>query len=622
MTVFRRRTGDERGLTLIEVMASLLIFGLMTVGLVPLFISSVRGAGMSRTYTLGKNLAVQAMERVRGLPYFISYATQNKAVDILDLYFPVASGAGYNAAAGTYTTVCTSTAPQGPICPGGLPAGYSIRYVARFVNASNTPVEQYTSVATGDLTGYAWNGMDTPPSRILQMTVTALWTYGGRSREHSITSLIGDRRILADKVAGNARIDYVVQVLASYVHESTVSDLKFRAGAAEARVESRLLSTAAIEVSAGDARLTTPSTIEGGEAVELDRFVGARDILTAPPNVDAAPAKSEVIQSLVHPQLGHVAGFASTNTTGVKARVTNENPESSGTFGWNTDTEGSTDAWVNNQATFGTGTRLLLNNAPLSFSDSSPAIFNLTKRTGTPLYGTVDAFTGALGTADRRVRTIARGGFGQLNLFPVSFIGGSNPSTRAVIRIQNFDSNVTCDSTATSAAAATATYGATLRYWSVDSWSPTNPHGTLASLGGSYKTVAPPDGIQPGLKGTNPSDPLSQIGPESARNPLVWKDPAGTATLGSPLDIYLYPITHTHTDLITHNHPGYLSPTAPWASAFNLSASTEKTTNGRNTSAQIGGAIRITTVPLNPDIPQSGLNITVGNLACDASDLR
>ena len=621
MRIFRRRKVDELGLTLIEVMASLLIFALMTIGLVPLFISSVRGAGISRTYTLGKNLAVQAMERVRGLPYFISYATQNKAVDVLDLYFPVASGASYDSAAGTYTTVCTSTTPQGPICPGGLPAGYSVRYVARFVDASNTPVEQYTSVAPGDLTGYSWDGKDTPPSRILHMTVTALWTYGGRPREHSITSLIGDRRIIADKIAGSARIDYVVQVLASYVNGSSVSDLKFRAGAGEARIESRLLSNASIEVSAGDARLTAPSTTEGGEAVELDRFVGARDIVTAPPNVNAAPAKSEVVQSLVHPQLGHVAGFASTNTTGVKARITDENPESSGTFGWNTDTEGSTDAWVNNQATPGTGTQLLLNNAALSFSDSSPAIFNLTKRTGTPLYGTVDAFTGAVGTADRRVRTIARGGFGQLNLFPVIFIGGSNPSTRAVIRIQNFDSNVTCDSTATSTAAATATYGATLEYWSVDSWSPTNPHGNLASLGGSYKTVTP-TGRATTLSGANTSDPLSELGPESANNPLVWKDPAGTEALGSPLDIYLYPITHTHAGLVTHNHPGYLSPTAPWTSAFNLSASTEKTANGRGTSAQIGGAIRITTVPLNPDIPQSGLNITVGNLACDASDLR
>ncbi len=87
---FQRRANGQRGFTLIEVMAALVVFSLMTLGIVPLLLSSMKGSELSQSYAIGKNLAVEAMERVRGLPYYVKFDTQKdgRPIDLLDLYYP------------------------------------------------------------------------------------------------------------------------------------------------------------------------------------------------------------------------------------------------------------------------------------------------------------------------------------------------------------------------------------------------------------------------------------------------------------------------------------------------------------------------------------------------------
>ena len=70
MNVFRIR--GQLGLTLVETMAALLVFALVTLGTFPLLASALRGGNLSRSGTVGKNLAQEALERIRGLPYFVS----------------------------------------------------------------------------------------------------------------------------------------------------------------------------------------------------------------------------------------------------------------------------------------------------------------------------------------------------------------------------------------------------------------------------------------------------------------------------------------------------------------------------------------------------------------------
>ncbi len=143
----RRR--EERGFTLVETLAALMIFSIVTLGTTPLLLSSMRGATLSGTFTVGKNLASEAMERVRGFPFFesVKNLTNPPRRDVLDLYFPdrVAgpSGSGFTGG-NAYVTLCTSTsklpaASAGQACPPRVPAGFTLRYDAQFVNPGPAP---------------------------------------------------------------------------------------------------------------------------------------------------------------------------------------------------------------------------------------------------------------------------------------------------------------------------------------------------------------------------------------------------------------------------------------------------------------------------------------------------
>jgi hypothetical protein len=49
---------------------------------------------------------------------------------------------------------------------------------------------------------------------------------------------------------------------------------------------------------------------------------------------------------------------------------------------------------------------------------------------------------------------------------------------------------------------------------------------------------------------------------------------------------------------------------------------TTEDATGTLTTAAIDGAIQMTTVPTNPLLPESGLNVSVGSLTCEALDKR
>src|SRR5918994_3994063 len=191
----------QRGFTLVEVLISLTVFLIVTLGAMPLFVSSLRGSAVSRSYTVGKNIVVEAGERVRGLPYFVGFPTQMsytegvapfRKVDVLDLYFPdLATGSptGYEASVDgadtndTYVTVCNASEDANPACPRTLPAGYSITYMARFVlpEEDSAGSEQYARVDPAPYYGgdYRWDSVEThdePPSPFLEMTIRGEWT--------------------------------------------------------------------------------------------------------------------------------------------------------------------------------------------------------------------------------------------------------------------------------------------------------------------------------------------------------------------------------------------------------------------------------------------------------------
>ncbi|HEX2049947.1 MAG TPA: hypothetical protein VHJ34_04845, partial [Actinomycetota bacterium] len=198
----------------------MLIFSLVTLGTTPLLLSSIRGASLSGSFTVGKNLTAQAMERVRGFPFFesVKNLTNPPRRDVLDLYFPdrIAGAGGTGFSAGnTYVTSCTTASklptPSGPqACPPRVPPGFTVRYEAQFVNPGPAPAPgaNQTFVVQPPSATYDWSSTATesPPARLLLIKVTTSWTSGSRGRTFSLSSLVGVRHLTDEQFRAHGKV--------------------------------------------------------------------------------------------------------------------------------------------------------------------------------------------------------------------------------------------------------------------------------------------------------------------------------------------------------------------------------------------------------------------------------
>lgn len=604
------------GLTLVETMAALLVFAIMTLGTVPLLATSLRGTDRARSGTLGKNLAQQAVERIRGLPYFISYGVEASKVDVLDLYFPDKTSAGYKSADQLYETICSpGTATRS--CPAGLPTGYTLTYRAAFVQPGALVGGQETYQVVAPPDGYTWEaiptvnpGKDLPPTQLLRMSVIATWTVGGTERDFELTTLVGERKINEDKVRGSGRVNYGAQVLTTFISGGQESDLVATAGTSESRIESRVLASASQTVRTGDIGLNTVAT-ETQPATAIDSFIGALSQLTTPPDQSSA-GTTKTGESVTHsdPNIGDVAFLDDSSTSGLSVAVANELPIASGAFA--VTSEGTTfdsGFWVDNQALVGT-------ESPLLLSGTQP-VFRIAKGEGaaagaTAMNGSTSAQTGHIVT-DRRVQTTAEVKFGPARLYPVTFNSGG------VVRVSDFTAKAECKTGASALAA--PTYSASLQFHAE-----TATQLNDGTSGGGYVTIP--------LGGSNTSDPLDTYfktptviagdlsAHPNASNPMVWEAPADLSANGSELDTYLFPVRHEHvvTDgvcVVCHNHAGYLES---WDSDHSSSGTIGP--GGVTATASIQGAVTINTAPSDPARRETSLTISLGSVSCEAVDRR
>jgi prepilin-type N-terminal cleavage/methylation domain-containing protein len=634
MFFVRERRRDD-GFSLVETMAALLIFAIVTLGVIPLLASSIGGANLARSFTVGKNVAQEAMERVRGLPYFISYGAQTRKVDVLDFYLPTYPTSGGQT--GTYTTTCTSGSRTNPACPLEIPQGYTVEFKARFVNKADTSppcpaghpagTECYTTELP-DSTSYAWNGLnglDVPPTRLMEIAITTSWQLGARSRSFTLKSLVADRKLGEARVLGIGDTEFAVHVLTSYVDQQDpprVSDLIATLGSSESLIETRLLSQADQNSQAGSFLLVREETPTEPTAVELRNQVGATTVLHASP--DQGPLGTSVAAfSVTHPDLlgvPTIAALANSTTDNQTVSASGEVPNASGSgtvIGGST--EGVLEFWVNNQAEIGTSTSL-----QLAVDPNSP-LFSVRRGAGSVAFSS-KAQTTSLLSGDRKVLTEASASVGRMRLFPTHYV--TSGSSKAVVLISDFTASVSCKSTATSTSSATASYGGTLQYWAESAWlaNRTLFAGDAALTGGQYSAginLSDDAGraVMNNLKPDVDTDGQTENGTQVAgTNPMLWESPLDANSYGSPLDIYLFPQEHEHLvggNLIHHEHPGYISF---WEATRSLPASVS--TDFRTTSASIPPAIRINTVPTDPDVEGTALNIEVGRLTCESVDRR
>lgn len=591
MMRIRRDVNRQRGMTLVETLAALLVFGIATVGITPLLVSSLRGTALARSQGLGKEVAREAMERVRGLPFYVSYGTQTSKVDLLDLYLPCADptlaasgcagGAGatrsYNATTGVFRIVC-SPGSSDPGCAVRLPAGYELVFDTKFVNLDGTTA----AIPPAD---YAWNVLekDTPSTDMLHVAVTARWVQGGTPRSVQIQSLVSDRKSGGVKVAGTGRLHYAVQVSASYrkpagLTPEEISDVSAVIGVGESTVESRLVSTADQRFRTAEIRLVKRAEPVG---IDLASRIGALGAYRAPPAFSAtAGLPATAAQPVMnHPDIvgQEVAFLGATSINSVEVRVDAEQPIARGTFSFPSGDD-ERYVWVQPQKPEGV---ITLASNPLRLDYTNPAL-SLARVDTAQLSGSTEAVTGEVGTATRRVQTKSAVAIKEIRLFPVEYITGTS-TRRSIVQITDFEASVDCDARGTSATAV-ASWSAGIRYWE---------HGV------GYTTV----NVSGAVNGGSDLRSVLAVSPDLVRNPLLYRDPLGLAP-----DLYMF-------DEPAAGREGYFTTfrfAAPVAAADGTTAA----------SASVNEAINITTVPTNPDFSESGLSISIGKLSCSALDAR
>lgn len=594
MTRFR----GAGGFTLIETLAALLIFSLVTLGTTPLLLSSIRGASVSGSYTVGKNLASEAMERVRGFPYFesVKNLTNPPRRDVLDLYFPdrVAGpgGTGFTAATNSFVTTCTSAAKNpaasaAQACPPTVPPGFTLRYDAQFVNPgpAPSPGAKQTFVVQPPVANYNWatTATESPPARLMSIKVTVSWTAGSKTRQYALSSLVGIRHLTEEQFRAHGKVGSVVLVRTSYVDSSSrMSNLSVNGGESESSLSSRALAEADQEVRGARATLVRQEYVDGSGAIvpaaTLQDTAAAAAVLHAPPNPTITAITGGNF-TMTHPELSPqlpiaFVGPTAVMETGAATEVVNELPRAAGNLRYTATGNGPT-IWVNNQADLGTSSELLLsplaNEGMVTFvrsgsnrmrADTSAQAFSLTTSGG------------------GYVESKANASFYEMRLFPTTFVTATE---RSIVTIRNFTASLHCKSVATTGTAiATGTWSAELRYWE-------DPPGAAAP-GYQVKTIT-------GSTGT-PGTGLT-----FSYNPLVYDSPLGDAN-----DLYLF-----RDDAL--GRKGYLLEltTTPLLASTNT---------GDSTSVSMDHAIEVITAPTKPGVNETALNITVGNLSCGAVDHR
>ena len=594
----------ESGFTLVETLAAISVFSIMTLGIVPLLASSIKGASLSRSYTAGKNVTVEAMERARGLPFFVDYPTQKafssgmatpRRVDLLDLYLPAAAsgssaGGGGTYSGGTYTTVCTSATGSNLACPRDLPARYTVEYKAAFVEPLAVgSAEQY--VVKAPPATYKWNpepyaSQDLPFRRLVRLTITTRWTYGGQQKSVTLGGLIGDREFGKLAATGRSSAAYVVQASTQYTNETTGQKTRLTGvvGTADSLIETKTQSTADQSATASRITMSDLPLDISGDVVELPPVEGATSSIHAAP--DSTPSGASVgPRTATHDVFGEIGGIDGTTTSDLKVSVSQELPVAQGSFGFS--------APAGDERLFYMRGQLGPDNAAVLRLDATDGLLKFAARGGTTVSGSTAAETTAVNTASRRVQTSATAAFQRLRLLATSFIQGTitdvsgSTTHRSVVVIDNFQASVSCKATASSGTAAgTKSWSATLYFWADDA-----PNDDVVA--GSYRRIDLSSGLA--------SDPLAAYGP-GATNPVVFDAPSGQE------DIYLFQDA---------GRKGYLRI---WSSA--LGETTQVSADGRVVRAELSEALRLVSARTDSRYPESAMSVQIGKLNCEAQDQR
>lgn len=283
------RRGDG-GFSLIEVVVALGIFTLVMVAVLPQLVVGIRATGTARLVTQSKGIAQAELERIRNLPYHVSYEA-GEFRDVLDFYYKDLQPAG--------TPTCTD-ASGGYAVPQATWAGYvpatgarcsyepsgAFYRTVRQVPAGNGITGFTVVVATQFLSGSTPPQPVTPPPGYDTQT-----TAGGRPASHqvgvSVTVLYADRSTL--------RPSSTFTQISNQLPSTT--RVRAEAGATAVQVGSVTINNGPVSLSSGlvnlTGSLTHASTVTGnlaGVSAGLatgETSVGTSETVSAPPTTTA-----------------------------------------------------------------------------------------------------------------------------------------------------------------------------------------------------------------------------------------------------------------------------------------------------------------------------------------------
>jgi len=646
----RRAFSKEGGFSLVEVMAALFIFTLLTLGLVPLLTSSIRGSNTARADTIGKNAALKAMERVRGLPFYVSYATSTTKVDLLDLYYPDAETDVVIDGRTLYRIVCPFNSLANPACPRDVPTGYTIAFEAQFVDpvatgTQPTPGETATSYANVDPAtvdpDYSWESAETdsPPRQIVQMAITATWSVGNRDESYTLTSLLSDRSFGGRKIKGQASLDYGVDLYVTYdtlrngSGPSRQSNGNMFIGTSESDIEGRRLSTARHTTTAGRAEISRP---DGATIAFVDGATSTT--LAAPP--DQEPGNVNALDArLTHPDFAReVLAFGPSLVQQLEATATTSNasPLATGNLEITSVVNGTNEYAYTKSPQLNQGDYNALN---LSTGPSEgPSIVNLVRWNGTP--GPLPGITSPVNTgrtlvggsiaqafADR-VYSQATFDFDRMTMLQTNWIpdpapiegGGRLEGARgAVVVIEDFRAAVSCHSRTDGTGDGEAQYSGTLYYWydpvQDGSREPMPVDDDDDDDGARYRRIT--FNVTSASAG---ADPLAAVKAENGGNgPLVYDHPSANQR------IYLFGTTLGKTIDSGSKRAAYLTE---WNSITTTEQRTDASTDAAgaavsSVNSSVEGALEIELADLDTTKNVStSTTVSMGSLSCYAQDAR
>lgn len=265
----RLRSGDDDGFSLVEILVSIVIAGLVAAAVLPLLLSGQMAGNLAKADTQAKGLAQERLEQMRNFPFYVAFDSGDYS-DVLDVYFRDASSAvaaatvsgrnpcalrGYVSATSSYRCVL---APRTV----GVTT-YQQTVETTFLSSSNSvisPASTYKSYQSL---------VDAPASGLLGVVITTQWQVGAKSKSYVLRSSIarsnGDAPLITSRFQGSAL--RITSTIASVDPAVPATDtLQFEAGVVSGEGSKSTASTAQATAVGAVASLASGSQHRGANA--------------------------------------------------------------------------------------------------------------------------------------------------------------------------------------------------------------------------------------------------------------------------------------------------------------------------------------------------------------------